>query len=466
MNFADLRFWGCLLVSLTLAGLVHALLGRRAVVRDGRFDRAFLLVLGLVLLGMVSWLSFVIHLGVAAVTFGFVRWGLTRPAAHGRWLLALIVPVQLAPLFWYKYAGFVVHGVFGQPGSSFTGIAIPAGISFYTFQLVGFAVDTLIRRQPVPGLFDFFNFAGFFPQIVAGPIERRDDLLPQIQSFRLRWSPADIDEGFRWMALGLFFKCGLADNLADQFQRAPAANAWLVWLANIVFGLRIYYDFAGYSLIAVGIARCLGIRLTMNFLSPYCATGPVAFWRRWHVTLSQWFRDYVYLPLGGGRTRFWAFNVLVVFVVSGIWHGAGWNFLLWGAIHAALLIGARLTRRIPVPAVLGWAGTMSAVAFSWLFFYETDSAVLAAKLRTLATPSAYGSAAVREVLSVYGAGDLVALAGVLGMAAATLVAEWWSLRRHDRPYACLTTPRVLTLLVVLTLLLAPGKNNGFIYFAF
>jgi alginate O-acetyltransferase complex protein AlgI len=466
MNFADPRFWEVLIASLLLALGFRRLFRSAAVVRDGGYDRAFLLALGLVLLGMVSWLSFVIHLGVAAVTYAFVRWGLAQPASQGRWLLALIVPVQLAPLFWYKYSGFVLDGMLGVHGVAFSGLVIPAGISFYTFQLVGFAVDTLIRRQPVPGLFDFFNFAGFFPQIVAGPIERRDDLLPQIQSFRLRWSPQDLDEGARWIALGAFFKFALADNLAEQFHGDPSPNPWMLWLANVLFGLRIYYDFAGYSLVALGIARCLGIRLTMNFQSPYCATSPGEFWRRWHITLSQWFRDYLYVPLGGGRVAWWAFNIGLVFVVSGVWHGAGWNFLLWGAIHAALLVGSRLTAQWKVPPAVGWAGTMVGVAFSWLFFLETHTPSLKAKLLTLIQVRGYSAANLKGMLGVYGGGGLVALAGVLALAAATLAAEAWSVRRLDRPYAVLTTPRALTVLVVLTLLLAPGKNNGFIYFAF
>ena len=466
MNFADLRFWEVLIASLLLAVGLRTLFRRSSWVVDGRYDRAFLLLLGLLLLGMVSWLSFAIHLGVAAATYAFVRWGLSRPPSQGRWLLALIVPVQLAPLFWYKYSGFVLDGILDVHGVAFAGLVIPAGISFYTFQLVGFAVDTLVRRQPVPGLFDFFNFAGFFPQIVAGPIERRDDLLPQIQSFRLRWSAEDLDEGARWIALGAFFKFALADNLAEQFQGGPTPNPWLVWLSNVLFGLRIYYDFAGYSLVALGIARCLGIRLTVNFQSPYCATSPGEFWRRWHITLSQWFRDYLYVPLGGGRVAWWAFNIAVVFVVSGVWHGAGWNFLLWGALHAALLVGSRLTSRWKVPPWVGWAGTMFGVAFSWLFFHETHTPALKAKLLTLLRLRAYSPANLRGLLEAYSGGELVALLGVLALAAATLAAEAWSIRRHGRPYATLVTPRVLTLLVVLTLLLAPGKNNGFIYFAF
>jgi alginate O-acetyltransferase complex protein AlgI len=466
MNFADLRFWECLAVSLGFAAAVHLVFRRHPALREGRFDRVFLLLLGLILLGMVSWISFIIHFVIAGLTYGIVRWGTGRPASQGYWILVALVPLQFIPLVWYKYAGFIAHDLFGRPVSSATQTLIPAGISFYTFQLVGFAVDTLIRRNPVPGFFDFFNFAGFFPQIVAGPIERRDDLLPQIQSFRLRWSASDIDAGFRWMALGLFFKCALADTLAEHFHRAATSNAWLIWLANILFGLRIYYDFAGYSLIAIGIAQCLGIRLSMNFLSPYCSTSPAEFWRRWHVTLSHWFRDYLYLPLGGSRTRLWALNIALVFLVSGLWHGAGWNFLLWGCLHAALLIGQRLTRSIPIPSPLGWLGTLTAVLFSWLLFYETDTATLSLKLHTLITPSAYGANQFREILTVYSSGDLVALIGILGMSAATLAAEAWSLKKYNQPYACLTTPRTLTLLVILTLLLAPGKNNGFIYFAF
>ncbi len=466
MNFAELRFWGCLLAGLLLAIGFRTAFGGLKAVRDGRFDRGFLLVLGLVLLGMVSWLTFVIHLVVAAITYGIVRWGEGRPVVEGRKILAIMVPFQLAPLIYYKYADFVYRDVFGGAGSIVGAVAIPAGISFYSFQLVGFAVDTLIHRQKVPKLFDFLNFAGFFPQIVAGPIERRDDLLPQIENFRLRWSVADINEGARWMALGLFFKCCLADNLATHFQREPVSNAYLVWFANLIFGLRIYYDFAGYSLIAVGIARCLGVKLTLNFLSPYCSTGPAEFWRRWHVTLSRWFRDYIYVPLGGGRVKSWAFNVAVVFIVSGIWHGAGWNFVLWGAIHAALLIGARLTTKMTVPAFLGWCGTMVAVAFSWLFFYETDSATLFAKVKTLVSPGAYGPEMLKAAAANFSTGDLVTVAGVLSLCFATVFAEWRSLRNGGTEYSLLLNPKVLLALVVLTVLLAPGDQNDFIYFAF
>src|SRR5262249_43524208 len=139
-----------------------------------------------------------------------------------------------------------------------------------------------------------------------------------------------------------FLKCCLADNLALYFSGESATNAYLIWLDNFLFGLRIYFDFAGYSLVALGLAECLGIRLTLNFASPYVSTSVIEFWRRWHISLSQWFRDYIYVPLGGGRTAFWAANVIIVFLVSGLWHGAGWNFVLWGALHGLYLIANRL----------------------------------------------------------------------------------------------------------------------------
>jgi D-alanyl-lipoteichoic acid acyltransferase DltB (MBOAT superfamily) len=369
-------------------------------------------------------------------------------------------------LFYYKYADFVANGVLGLDVTSLRGLLIPVGISFYSFQLVGFVVDTLVFKQPLPRLLDCMNFAGFFPQLVAGPIERRGDLLPQMESFRFRWLPRDIDEGAGWIVVGLFFKCCLADNLANYFNSSIADNAYQVWLANVLFGLRIYYDFAGYSLVAIGLGRCLGIKLTLNFLSPYCSTDIGEFWRRWHITLSQWFRDYLYLPFGGGRVRHWAFNILLVFVVSGVWHGAGWNFILWGTLHAIFLIAVRLAGKSRLPSPLAWALTMLAVSMSWLCFYEVNTADMFAKLATLLTPGAYSVTAFRATIGQIQPGDQIVIVCLFGLAAITLVAEWQSVRRLNDPYAYFRKKPVLILLVILTVLLAPGKNNGFIYFAF
>jgi hypothetical protein len=234
-----------------------------------------------------------------------------------------------------------------------------------------------------------------------------------------------------------------------------------------MFGLRIYYDFAGYSLVAFGLARCLGVRLTLNFASPYCATSSIEFWRRWHITLSQWFRDYLYVPMGGGRVPWWAANVFVVFVVSGIWHGAGWNFMLWGAMHGTFLVINRLLGpRVRLPTALAWLLTMTASYAAWLGFYETDAATLSVKLRTLLTPAAYGPSFLREALAHFRLGSLVVLAGLFLLIGIVQVLEWQSVARDGKPYGLLLRPRLLPVLVALTVVLAPSITNTFIYFAF
>jgi alginate O-acetyltransferase complex protein AlgI len=302
---------------------------------------------------------------------------------------------------------------------------------------------------------------------VAGPIERRRDLLPQVEQFRFHWSAENIDAGAPWIVAGIFFKLCLADNVSGYFYGQSATNPYVIWMDNLLFGLRIYYDFAGYSLVAVGLGLCFGIKLTLNFRSPYCSTSSVEFWRRWHISLSQWFRDYVYVPMGGGRTSHWVFNVAVVFVVSGIWHGAGWNFMMWGALHGLFLIVNRLWgKNLKTPALLAWAFTNGAALFAWLCFYETRPGMLWAKLKTLLTPAAYSGAAWQEALANRPPTDQFVMACFVGLAGLVLLVEWLSVARKDDPYYYLRRPVVSIGLVLLTIFLAAGKNNVFIYFAF
>jgi D-alanyl-lipoteichoic acid acyltransferase DltB (MBOAT superfamily) len=235
----------------------------------------------------------------------------------------------------------------------------------------------------------------------------------------------------------------------------------------VTFGLRIYYDFAGYSLVALGLARCLGIRLTLNFASPYCATSSTEFWRRWHITLSQWVRDYLYVPMGGGRVKWWALNVFIVFVVSGIWHGAGWNFMLWGAMHGTfLVINRTLGPKLRLPAGVSWLLTMIASYAAWLAFYETNPTALSEKLQTLLTPAAYGPAFARAAVARFPFGNLIVLLGLLGLVGVVQVLEWRSVARANQPYQLLLRWPVLFVLVILTVILAPSSTNTFIYFAF
>jgi alginate O-acetyltransferase complex protein AlgI len=467
MNFAEARFWGLLFVGLVIIALLRFLLRYTPGLKRDVFDKLALFSLGLFLLLCVSRVTFIIFLVVAIGSYAGLQWVLQHEESKQRRYLYILIPLQLLPLAYYKYANFAVNQVLGLDVPILHNLLIPVGISFYSFQKVAFVVDTLVFKQPLPRFLDYLNFAGFFPQIVAGPIERRRDLLPQMEQFRFCWSAQNINEGASWIALGLFFKLCLADNFAGYFHSAAASNAYLIWMNNLIFGLRIYYDFAGYSLVAVGLGCCMGVKLTLNFRSPYCATSMTEFWRRWHITLSQWFRDYLYIPLGGGRVRWWAFNIALVFVISGIWHGAGWNFVLWGAIHgAALIINRLLGAKLNLPAFPSWLLTMLTSFCAWLGFYETRTGVLALKFKTLFTPSAYGHAAWQEAAAQYASPDGFVLACFLALTGVVLLLEWLSIARHDTPYYFLRRQAVAVILIILTVLLAPEKSNGFIYFAF
>jgi len=469
MNFAELRFW--LYLGLVLgAVLVVRPFFKRAVhdsdVAMSRYDKTTILIVSLFLLGCVSPLTLAIFLFVCFVTYAGLALFLRGQGLHRYAFLVVLVPLQLLPLLYYKYSHFVVNGILQADMPGLSGLIIPVGLSFYTFQVVGFVVDTVIHKHPLPKFLDFMNFAGFFPQIVAGPIERRENLLPQMQTFRFRWDPAAIDRGAPWIVIGLFFKICLADNLAVHFDPRSADNPFLIWLNNIIFGFRIYYDFAGYSFIALGVARCLGIRLTLNFASPYVSRNAQDFWRRWHITLSTWFRDYVYLPLGGSRTKLWALTIVLVFVVSGIWHGAGWNFILWGALWGVMLLAFHLLRRVGIPSAVGWALTMAGAFFAWLCFYETRTAVLLSKMSTILNPFNYTITNLQQAVASLDPTNAFVLGVFLAMAAATLLIEWISLRHHDEPYGILQKPAALVVMIMLTILLAPSEKNDFIYFAF
>jgi alginate O-acetyltransferase complex protein AlgI len=220
MNFAESRFWALLAAGMTVILLLRWGVGPRLGKRLDDFDKAALLSLGLFLLICVSWVTFLIFLLVAVLSYVGLKWILRQdPGSWHRYLFVLI-PLQLAPLVYYKYANFAMNEVLGFDLPPLRHLIIPVGISFYTFQKVAFVVDTLAFKQPPPRFLDYLNFAGFFPQIVAGPIERRKDLLPQMQAFRFRWLPAELNHGAERIALGLFFKLCLADNLAILFDGA------------------------------------------------------------------------------------------------------------------------------------------------------------------------------------------------------------------------------------------------------
>lgn len=256
---------------------------------------------------------------------------------------------------------------------------MPVGISFYIFQALGYTIDVFRGTTKAERHFPTYAlFVSFFPQLVAGPIERSGNLLPQFKEIH-RFNYENVMSGVRLMVWGYFLKLALADRCGIYvdaiYNNVNVHNGGSYLIASLLFPFQIYGDFAGYSLIAIGVARVLGFRLMENFHRPYFASTIGEFWHRWHISLSTWFKDYVYIPLGGnrvGRVRNY-YNLFVTFVVSGIWHGANWTFLCWGALHGALLciekaLGMAGKKYSGIRKLCHWAVTFVLVCFTWVFF--------------------------------------------------------------------------------------------------
>lgn len=317
------------------------------------------------------------------------------PARSGRdrWVLFASVATNLGLLGFFKYFDFFITSAvpllkqLGIPASASTlNVILPVGISFYTFQTLSYTIDAYRGRMPVErNLLNFALFVAFFPQLVAGPIERASRLLPQIRTRRdTTWT--HLYTGFYLICWGLFKKVVVADQIAtvaDAVFRADQTSTLEVIVGVYAFAIQIYCDFSGYSDIARGSARCLGFDLMLNFNLPYFATNPIDFWRRWHISLSTWLRDYLYIPLGGNKmgSRRTYINLMLTMVLGGLWHGAAWTFVLWGLYQGLLLCGYRMIMSRPTagsgntarPALgLGhWlrvAGFFQLVCLGWLLF--------------------------------------------------------------------------------------------------
>jgi alginate O-acetyltransferase complex protein AlgI len=280
---------------------------------------------------------------------------------------------------YYKYAGFFIRTANDVAGLDYAipHIILPLGISFYTFTQIAYLVDAY--REDLRG-YDFLTynlFISFYPQLIAGPLLLHKELMPQLQSRALfRFSADDLIVGLAWFFLGLGKKVLLADTVAPlaagAFDNPQETTFFGAWFGVLAYTLQLYFDFSGYSDMAIGLSRMFGVQLPMNFNSPYKAVSIIDFWRRWHMTLSRFLRDYLYVALGGNRhgqvRRF--VNLMLTMLLGGLWHGAGWNFIIWGGLHGAYLIVNHGWRHagLPMPKLLGWLITMLAVIVGWVFF--------------------------------------------------------------------------------------------------
>ena len=401
-------------------------------------------------------------------------------------LLVASLLVNLGILGYFKYCNFFIDqavclmGALGyKPHLPSLKVVLPVGISFYTFQALSYTIDVYRRQiRPTRDPFAFFAFISFFPQLVAGPIERATNLLPQFLKPRTFDYPLAV-LGCRQMLWGFFKKMVVADNcavVANHILNDHAqSNGIAIWLGVALFSIQIYCDFSGYSDIAIGCSRLFGIRLMRNFAFPYFSRDIAEFWRRWHISLTTWFRDYLYIPLGGSRCAKWkqVRNTFAIFLVSGLWHGANWTFVCWGAFHAMLflplLLGGRNRRHLDQTASgssLPSTGELSAMALTfllavigWTFFRAQDMGECTRWLCHMANPASWGF--VRDLPHELGA----ALAAVAVMFAA----EWFNRREPFgfARYPRSTVPRWLLYFLVSGLIVfyTPGSQT-FIYFQF
>jgi len=398
-----------------------------------------------------------------------------------RFYLILSIAVNLGLLGYFKYGGFLeanFAALLGTMGVSYVpsgaNIILPLGISFYTFQSMSYSIDVYRDRiKPHHSFLDFALYVTFFPQLVAGPILRAGFFLQQLANEN-KQRVNQMGWGLAIITVGMFEKVVLADGaLAPIVERvygeASAAGGVDAWIGTMAFAGQIFFDFNGYSMIAVGLGRCLGFELPWNFLSPYGAVGFSDFWRRWHITLSTWLRDYLYISLSGNRAGAarTIVNLMLTMLIGGLWHGASWLFVLWGGVHGLFLVIERVARQLfenstlvrtaGMQFVLGIM-TWLAVCLAWVLFRAEDPASAAHLLTSMLT---FGSG--EELL---GGSEVLTVVVVI----VSLLATHWFMRDRsfESVFKGLSWPVVGLILgaMLIAIVLSPGEERDFIYFEF
>ncbi len=371
-------------VSFSFLIFIAVVLLLMVVVRNRTTQHIILLVASYIFYITFDWRFLLLLLGISAFTWlvGKGIAGRKERDENTRGLLLLGVAAALVTLGYFKYCNFFVESfceLFGLEPSTLS-ILLPIGISFYTFQAISYICDVDSGRVEADSLLHILLYIGFFPQIVSGPIVKARDFLPQLRK-DVEVNRENFSEGIQYFIVGMFRKVVIADQLgvcATAVFAAPEAYSGLsLAFASLAYTMQIYCDFAGYSDMAIGIARCMGFDLGQNFNMPYIARNPSDFWRRWHISLSSWFRDYVYIPLGGnrrGETRT-CFNLFLTMLLSGLWHGASWTFIIWGVLHGIWSVGHRIFKKARRNKNGGKAGaivsrvlTFCMVSLLWIVF--------------------------------------------------------------------------------------------------
>ena len=396
--------------------------------------------------------------------------GRAEEQCQKRFWLTLSVVISLALLGIFKYADFFIGSINAATGLGipFLRLSLPVGISFYTFQCLSYTVD--VYRGQVPpqkNPVSFGAYVSMFPQLIAGPIVRYSDIAWQLEN--RTHSQEAFFLGLRRFLVGLGKKVILADNFAllvSLFRQSEEKSVLFYWMYAIAFMLNIYFDFSGYSDMAIGLGRIFGFRFVENFNYPYLSRSVTEFWRRWHMSLGSWFRDYVYIPMGGNRVSKarWVFNIFTVWMLTGLWHGAAWNFVLWGLLFGILLLAEKWIPALQkLPDILRHAYVLLAVMLSFVLFNADSLPQAGADIAGL---FGYGgiplaSAPAWYYLKSYG---LLFVFGILG---STPIVKQWAVRIGETKAGRLLEPLLLVfLLLVCTAYLVDGSFSPFLYFRF
>ena len=414
----------------------------------------------------------VVMLAATVLGYGFGL-AMERFPKAKKGLLIASVASSLSFLLCFKYADFFLENLGALTGRpiALLKLSLPVGISFYTFQILSYTID-VYRGQAAAqkNLIDLACYVTFFPQLIAGPIVRYTDIARQL---RCRdYSLAQFREGTRRFLVGLGKKVLLANLLGEicaAWRQTTDASVLFAWLYAVSFTLHIYFDFSGYSDMAIGLGRLFGFRFPENFQYPYISRSITEFWRRWHISLGTWFRDYVYIPLGGnrkGKPRQFL-NIFIVWMLTGFWHGAAWNFLFWGLWFAVLLIIEKtfLLRHLEKSRVLGRFYVLLAVIFSFVLF---DASGLSAALVCITQLLGLGGLPLSSPKAAYllGSNALLLTAAMVGATPAPKIAAQAIARRWPRASALLEPVMLLLLLLLCTAFLVDGSYNPFLYFRF
>lgn len=369
-----------LLVFLPITLVVYFLLNKYTGFKNGKF---FLLLASFVFYSY--WKPVYVFLLSFIILFNFIigrQLSVNKTDMSRKGLLTLGITVDLLLLAYFKYANFFIENINAAANTGFRvhEIILPLGISFITFQTIAFLVDCYRAQTSETNLVNYSLFVSFFPQLIAGPIVHHAEMLPQFKKHDNRYvNYENILRGSLMIMLGIIKKVVIADTFAvwanKGFDVASNLNFAEAWMTSLSYTFQLYYDFSGYCDMAVGLGLLFNIKIPFNFNSPYKATGIADFWRRWHITLSRFLKDYIYIPLGGNKVKFGRelYNLLIVFVIGGLWHGAAWTFVFWGVLHGVAIVVERLFRKtkMQLPRIVSWILTFGFVNTAWVFFRAT-----------------------------------------------------------------------------------------------